>query len=169
MKEINKYIKVSNREYRKLGGFLGKRACPHKMTGEIVDPYLYQNFKLYTPSYVMDEMRSIEQISPTEIEVLLDDDTRIIYDDTMNGIYIERDHSEDNPRTSDQWRLEFAKRLAHAMRRTGYSQTDLANMLNVSPVMINGWVKGKHLPRLDMAIKIAHILKYPVDKLVDFW
>lgn len=134
-----------------------------------MNSYLYQNFKRYAPSFQEDEIRSIDQISPTEIQIILNDDTRIIYDDSMRGIYVERDYSEDNPRTKEEWCLEFSKRLAHAMRRKGYTQTDLANILDVSPVMVNGWVNGKHIPRLDMVVKIAHILEYPIERLVDFW
>lgn len=134
-----------------------------------ISPSLYQNFKLYSPSFSDSEIRSMRQISPYEIEIVTYDDARIIYDDRMSGIYIERDYSKENPRTKEEWEKEFAKRLYHAMRRKGYTQTDLANILDVSPVMVNGWVNGKHIPRLDMVVKIAHILEYPIERLVDFW
>lgn len=133
-----------------------------------MDQDLYRNFRMYS-SISDDEIRTIRQISPFEIELTTYDDARIIYDDRLSGVYIERDHSEENPRTKEEWEQEFAKRLYHAMRRRGYTQTDLANILEVSPVVVNGWVNGKHMPRLDMTVRIAHVLKYPVERLVDFW
>lgn len=133
-----------------------------------MDLNLYQRFKEYGP-ISDDEIKTVRQISPTELEVITFDDARIIYDGSTSSVYIEHDYSEDNPRTKEEWQKEFAKRLYYAMRRKGCSQTDLAEILGISPVVVNGWVNGKHTPRLDMAVRVAHILNYPVERLVDFW
>ena len=133
-----------------------------------MDLNLYQRFKQYGP-ISDDEVKTVRQISPTELEIITFDDARIIYDGTTSSVYIEYDYSEDNPRTKEAWQKEFAKRLYYAMRRKGCSQTDLAEILGISPVVVNGWVNGKHTPRLDMAVRVAHILNYPVERLIDFW
>lgn len=135
----------------------------------MIDPELYQKFRMYSP-VSSDEIRRIEQTGPTELEVLTDDDTKIIYDSRIpNGVYIEHPHTEKNPRSKEEWQKEFSRRLYRAMRLYGYTQTDLADELGVSPVVVSRWTSGTNLPRLDTTIRIAHILNFPVSKLVDFW
>lgn len=156
--------------------YKGNRKVPGKVGiwakhifGVIMDKYMLQCFETYYPSY-KERSVSVLQRSPTELEIHLIDGTTLIYDDLTNGLYTENNNgSEENQRTQEDWHKEFVLRLTRSLRRKGYTQKMLAEQLNVSQPTVSSWMSGRALPRVDDAVKIAHILKVPIVDLIDFW
>ena len=92
-----------------------------------------------------------------------------VYDQLMDSIFLENKQSEDNPRSKEEWRNEFSTRLKRHMKRLRWSQLDLAEALGVQQPTVWNWCQGNTLPSVDMAVKIAHILKVPVSEFLDFY
>lgn len=49
----------------------------------------------------------------------------------------------------------FAKNLSYYLEKTGRTQKEVAEMLEVSTSTFNDWVKGKKYPRMDKVEKLA--------------
>lgn len=47
----------------------------------------------------------------------------------------------------------------------GYKNYEIANLINLSEVNLSNIINGKHIPRVNIAIKISKILNTPVDIL----
>lgn len=92
-----------------------------------------------------------------------------VYDQLMDSIFLENRQSADNPRSKDEWRKEFCSRLKRHMKRLRWGQVDLAEALGVTQPTVWNWCQGNTLPSVDMAVKIAHILKVPVSEFLDFY
>ena len=54
--------------------------------------------------------------------------------------------------------MELSERLKNARKNKGYTQKDLAKLLNVKPVTISAWEVGRNEPSINMLKRIADIL-----------
>lgn len=63
---------------------------------------------------------------------------------------------------------EFARRLNARMEELGISQSRLADISGVSQVQIHHYLKANHIPRADIAAKLAFGLAMPVGDLIGF-
>lgn len=64
----------------------------------------------------------------------------------------------------------FAERLDAAMSAAGMNQTQLAAAVGVSKQTVSAWIKGRNIPQLDLACKVARALKIPLERLcADDW
>ena len=59
----------------------------------------------------------------------------------------------------------FGRRLKSLRRKTGFSQKELANILNVSPSTVSNYESGISLPPLQTAYEIAINLQGSLDYL----
>lgn len=60
----------------------------------------------------------------------------------------------------------FSERLINARKQKGYTQRQLADLLNSSPTRVNYWEKGKREPTVDMIKQLSCILNVKADYLL---
>lgn len=56
--------------------------------------------------------------------------------------------------------------IQNARKKCKFSQTEIANELNVDRSTVAKWETGKALPRAEMLIKLANVLECTVDELL---
>lgn len=61
----------------------------------------------------------------------------------------------------------FCERLSQAIKSCGYTQKEIANLLNISEGNITNWKKGSNLPSLDVFYKLCLILHESADYLLN--
>lgn len=62
--------------------------------------------------------------------------------------------------------LKFSERIAESIKSSGYTQKDIAKMLNISESNITNWKKGDNLPSIDILYKLCIILHESADYLL---
>ena len=62
--------------------------------------------------------------------------------------------------------LKFSERIAESIKSSGYTQKDIAKMLNISESNITNWKKGDNLPSIDILYKLCVILYESADYLL---
>ncbi len=62
--------------------------------------------------------------------------------------------------------MAFSDRLFQLRREKGFSQENLADMLNVSRQSVSKWEAGMAMPEIDKLVSIADIFKVSVDSLL---
>lgn len=56
-------------------------------------------------------------------------------------------------------------KLIETRKKKGYTQEDMADMLNIARTTYTGYENGNFSPSLEIAIKIKEILKYKNDNI----
>ena len=59
-----------------------------------------------------------------------------------------------------------AENIKNARKARGYTQKDLARLLQVKPAAVSAWEVGRNEPSIAMLRKIAELLGAPFDRLV---
>lgn len=54
--------------------------------------------------------------------------------------------------------MSLANRIKEARKSKGYTQKDLASLLNVKPATVSGWEVGRNEPSLEMLRKISSVV-----------
>ncbi|NDO19503.1 helix-turn-helix transcriptional regulator [Lachnospiraceae bacterium MD329] len=62
--------------------------------------------------------------------------------------------------------LGFGERLVNARKRMGYSQRQLAELLDITPTRLNYWEKNKREPDFFMFSKIIKILEVDANEML---
>lgn len=62
--------------------------------------------------------------------------------------------------------LKFSERIAESIKSSGYTQKEIAKMLNISESNITNWKKGDNLPSIDILYKLCIILHESADYLL---
>lgn len=61
---------------------------------------------------------------------------------------------------------KFSERIAESIKSSGYTQKEIAKMLNISESNITNWKKGDNLPSIDILYKLCVILHESADYLL---
>lgn len=61
---------------------------------------------------------------------------------------------------------KFSERVTDSIKSSGYTQKDIAKMLNISESNISNWKKGDNLPSIDILYKLCVILHESADYLL---
>lgn len=61
---------------------------------------------------------------------------------------------------------KFSERITDSIKSSGYTQKDIAKMLNISESNISNWKKGDNLPSVDILYKLCIILHESADYLL---
>lgn len=61
--------------------------------------------------------------------------------------------------------MSLAERIKDSRRIKGYTQRDLAQLLNVKPVTVSAWEVGRNEPSLSMIRKLSEVLNVSFDYL----
>lgn len=58
-------------------------------------------------------------------------------------------------------------RIKELIKKSKYTQKEVAEKLNIREASLTGWIKGTSIPRLDNAYKLAQLLECKIDDLID--
>lgn len=61
--------------------------------------------------------------------------------------------------------MSLADRIKDSRKKAGYTQRDLANLLNVKPVTISAWEVGRNEPSISMLKRVASLLNVSFEYL----
>ena len=64
--------------------------------------------------------------------------------------------------------MQFGDKLLALLEEREISQKDFAATLNIAPTTLNGYIKNKRQPDLELVKKIAFILNVTTDYLLDY-
>lgn len=64
--------------------------------------------------------------------------------------------------------MAFGDRLLELLDEKDISQKEFAHILNIAPTTLNGYVRNKRQPDLELIKKIAAILEVSVDCLLEY-
>ena len=67
-------------------------------------------------------------------------------------------------KSDEELKKEFSKRLLRAIRRRGLTQTQLADLADISRVQVNHYITGKMLPSFYNLQKIVAALNGSMDE-----
>ena len=128
--------------------------------------YLIENFKRYYPRLYAEAVEFIG-CDWDELIILLDDGTRLLYDDHEHSFRaIPTDYNE---LSEEECRREFGRRLYKILRVKGVTQTELAEMTGIPGPMISNYIRGKRSPSFYKVDKIAKALQCSIEDLRYIW
>ena len=124
--------------------------------------YLYENYKLYFPSFAKRSV-SWKQTDSFELEINNEDGSIDIYNDM--------DHTlgpKINTGTDVGWKKEFARRLQKKIAMKGINQISLSEITGISQPLLSLYTQGKTLPSVQKASDLAKALNCSVNDLIGF-
>lgn len=62
--------------------------------------------------------------------------------------------------------MRFQERIGDAIKQSGYTQKQIARLLNISEGNITNWKKGENMPSLEVFYKLCQILDESADYLL---
>ena len=77
----------------------------------------------------------------------------------------------DKPDTSINYTIDIestGKNIRNLMRITGYSARELERLIGCTQMTFFNWQEGKNPPSFDNLLRLAGILKTPMEKIVVF-
>lgn len=127
---------------------------------------IWKRFERMYPSFATAEMATgWTSIGLDEIEVMLSDKTRVIYDGIENIlIFPDRGDLSDE----EVWVREFARRLKKRLFIRGISQSQVAEYCGVSQPTVSKWLNGKSTPDLYMLTRLAELIGCTTDDLIEY-
>ena len=127
-----------------------------------MDEYLYENYKLYFPSFAKGCV-SWKQTDLFELEIHNKDGSIDIYNDMNHSLGPKIDTSTDSG-----WRKEFARRLRKKMAMKGITQVRLSELTGISQQLLSLYTQGKSLPSAQKVSALAKALGCSVNDLIGF-
>ena len=128
----------------------------------VMDGYLYENFKLYFPSFAKNCV-SWKQTDLFELEIHNKDGSIDIYNDINHSL-----GPKINTSTDTGWRKEFARRLRKKMEMKGITQVRLSELTGISQQLLSLYTQGKSLPSAQKVSALAKALGCSVNDLIGF-
>ena len=61
---------------------------------------------------------------------------------------------------------EISKKLAEAIKQSGYTQRQIAEQINVTQQQISSYINGKNLPALDTLSKLCSFLDLDANEIL---
>ena len=127
-----------------------------------MDGYLYENFKLYFPSFAKGCI-SWKQTDLFELEIHNKDGSIDIYNDMNHSLGPKIDTS-----TDAGWRKEFARRLRKKMEMKGITQDNLSKLTGIGQPLLSLYTQGKSLPSAQKVSALAKAIGCSVNDLIGF-
>lgn len=123
---------------------------------------MLKNLQLYFPT-VASRMIEYQDSGDFELVVRCDNSETFIYDDLDKTIRMLPSDSESM--TEDMWRREFGRRLRKRMIRKGMTQSELAEKVGISQVMLSNYITGRSMPGFYIVDKLVRALDCSTDDL----
>ena len=127
-----------------------------------MDGYLYENFKLYFPSFAKGCI-SQRQTDLFELEIHNKDGSIDIYNDMNHSLGPKIDTN-----TDAGWRKEFARRLRKKIAMKGITQDNLSKLTGIGQPLLSLYTQGKSLPSAQKVSAIAKAIGCSVNDLIGF-
>lgn len=127
-----------------------------------MDEYLYENFKLYFPSFAKYSV-SWKQTDLFELEINNEDGSSYIYNDMDHSLGPKIDTS-----TDIGWRKEFARRLRKKIAMKGITQANISRLTGIGQPLLSFYTQGKSLPSAQKVSALAKALNCSVNDLIGF-
>lgn len=125
---------------------------------------MYESFCKYFPSEI-DNVYEYREDSLTPYELILKYHNGSIYIfNTLHNSIRKIQDNIDNI-SEDEWKREFGRRLRRQLSYKGYTQSEFANLLEVTQPIVNGYINGKNIPSSYVLRKMATILGCSMDDL----
>lgn len=61
----------------------------------------------------------------------------------------------------------FSQNLTRLLERSGFTQLDLANKMNVAASTVSSWCSGEKMPRMDKVERMAQFFDVPTSYLIE--
>lgn len=122
---------------------------------------LIEDFNLFFPNF---NARAVdyELTGDWWLTIKMEDGSVYIYDELDNGL--RRIPDDPNNMTDAQCLHEFGVRLKLLLQRKCISHGELAERIGISPVVLSGYITGKHSPGFHVVDKIAKALNCSIDE-----
>ena len=125
---------------------------------------LLEQFELYYPT-IYERAVDWWASGRLSITIKLDDDSMFEYDSLDNSI--RQVYFNDSGIDETIVRKTFGNNLQKMLPFSGMNQQELADKVEVSRVMLSKYIRGKSVPSVIVARKIANALGCTVDELFD--
>lgn len=114
-----------------------------------------------------------EMVGPNEIILHMADGSQWCYDSIDKSIRrLRLDDPKDYILNEDdadaRWCKEFGERMRILMHSRGITQDELAMMVDISQTTLSKYVRGKSIPGVPNALRIARALRCDLNELIDF-
>lgn len=131
---------------------------------------MFNDFRKRYPEIAKNAMYCT-QLSNEEIMVVMKDDSAVLYDNLFKTITTSRDaldlREKRYPKEASAWRKQFAIQLDRLLILKGYSQEELADIVEISQSTISNYIAGKTIPTVDILIQIALAMECNREELCD--
>lgn len=124
-----------------------------------MNEYRIKEFEMYYPEFV-DEVEEYLDGDPWELIIKLKDGKVLSYytpEKSLRYIPVEEECDDET------FKEEFGIRLRRKMERAGFLQTTFAEATGIPRPQINNYLNGKRVPSIQTLIKMAAVLKCPLD------
>lgn len=121
------------------------------------------NFNIYFPS-IAAQMVSGYLTSDNSLMAVLKDGSKVIFNDKLCSVRNVIEYQG----TEEDWKREFANRLATVMEEKGFDQSYLAEVSGISQVSISNYIQRKVIPSGYIVDKLARALDCHITDLVCF-
>ena len=64
-------------------------------------------------------------------------------------------------------KIHFGKRLSALRRKTGLSQTDLAERLGVTSQAVSKWECGNAVPDIELLLELSHLYRVTINEMLE--
>lgn len=64
-------------------------------------------------------------------------------------------------------KIHFGKRMSVLRRKSGLSQTDLAERLGVTSQAVSKWECGNAVPDIDILLELSHLYKVTINEMLE--
>ena len=127
---------------------------------------LWQFVTMVDPFANKDDVVELKELNEWDLLIIFKDGRRVIFD-RYNGYHKNLVYNNINELSEEQEKKAFAYRLRTLMGRNRITQEELAEAINVTPVMISKYVRGLSVPSIIVARKITKVLRCSLDDLFD--
>lgn len=127
-----------------------------------MNEHLWQYVTMVDPFATENEVAEIRELNEWDLLIVFHSGRKVILD-RFTGYHKNIFYKDVNEITEEQEKREFAYRLRSLMGRKGITQNQLAEMINVTQVMISRYVTGEAIPNSITLRKIAKALDYSMD------
>lgn len=124
---------------------------------------IISNFKIYFPS-IAAQMVSGYLTDDNSLVAELKDGSKVIFNDKLCSVRNVIEYQG----TEEDWKREFANRLATVMEEKGFDQSYLAEVSGISQVSISNYIQRKVIPSGYIVDKLARALDCHITDLICF-
>lgn len=121
----------------------------------VINTYDKEMFAFYYP-HLVDEVDAWLDVGDIEKKLIFNDGTVMYYNICNNHLYKKETLSSELP--EEEYKRIFGHRLRHQMESKAMTEKRLAEKSGVSQSSVSGYLRGKKMPGIQIATKLAEAL-----------